>query len=752
MNIVEKYASDNIENIVKTLTQFFANIEKYVEIHDSDNIKKGSCQFKAILYAIKNQEGVKDHVRKLFNDNNSTLKMLSDKLKINNFNDILNTENIFRLVNQYIMDNFKPNSNLFLLESKTKYQNKLNFNDNFCEYGGNETLYALHQIFRIHIISFQYSDKDNTGLVAINGWYQDIGTLQLGFDFDQMKLDVDDKMYKYCIGLKNPIIYIIRYPIHYVNLVGIKKNIIKDMSSYFIYFYNYSKNDKLQDIFYAFDVFNKLKILNMHVMNKSDEWVQLKENKLIEYKVVYGNFVNPITEYEKNKKTITTIPQTKKNVEQSNNLLYFDSNKTISYNPTTLEIFDSKKNKMFKYNELFLINLTNKVSDKDIVDNYVIINLTLNDVVARGENIKNIYIKLNQNIYGFRLGFGLYPFENIKITKNINIYYFESLGFIDFILDYIIKFFGDLTIDYIKTFGVLNIKNKKKYDLQINNVVNSIGINFVRVFESNIDEFEFKTIRGYPNLGNTCYLNSVLNLLRSELLRYDKFESKIFQKLRSLVVYNQEENVDEFRMQNFVNELTKLISPDFKINCQQDAIQFLNIIFKQTSEEDIKKFWSFDRKVIINCSGDDGRFTQRDTKDKISYYLPLKYSKKNTIQNCINETLQFPSKCPKCQKDSTTTYRFEKFPNCYMFSKTFDELIKIKLEKEIELPEGDKKIKFKLKSISIRIGSEKSGHYTSIIEENNRWYSLNDDKVEEYKGNFDDIFWYLVLYQRIDKI
>src|SRR5688572_2069771 len=139
MSIVEKYASDNIENIVKTLKKFFDNIKEYVEIRDSDNVRKGSCQFKAILYAINNQQGVKDHVRKLFNVNNSILKMLSDKLKINNFNDILNTENIFRLVNQYIMDNFNPNSNLYVLNSTTKYRKKLNFKDGSCEYGGSET-------------------------------------------------------------------------------------------------------------------------------------------------------------------------------------------------------------------------------------------------------------------------------------------------------------------------------------------------------------------------------------------------------------------------------------------------------------------------------------------------------------------------------------------------------------------------------------------------------------------------------------
>lgn len=747
--VTEKWKRDNINKIRDNLLTFSEDITEYLDIHDNGR----GYQFEIISQAFNSQNDVKDHIFKEYDNKNSILRKISDKIGLNK-NDLLTPESIFVLVNYYNM-NFSKDIKYF--KSEPLFSEKLNY-ENYYSSGGNKTLYLIHFLFKINILSFEYSINEySLTSMVINGFNDyDIPN-------DNKPLKEEDKNFKNNIGINNPFILIINDNKNYYYRLLYSKNDkdIKNFTTLLILYYNCFDNDiQIHDIVNGFKIFDRFKELNTYLYDNNSK--TKKTNPLINFKSsepinseVEDNIKNgTIPKFlDTNKSQTTQIIQKKELLPTSDEIILDDKGK-IKYKPPNILVIDSKEYKYIDIFDIFYINIGTHLPK----EKHVLIDLTDRKIKLYGRS--HIFIRLGTNTYILyikpdidkKLG---NPFTNVK-ESNINFDFFEKINFIEFIIKLIMTETKTLIENNFTTF---NISIQTKYSNiistslnEIDNIIKKTRNKFENTFENKPKNFEqqktliqTKKPYGFPNIGATCYLNAILNLLRSELLQNIFKTGSIFEILKDIVENNEKKQLTPKEMELYIIRLEQKLG--FKLNCQSDVNDFLKNIFKHSGDDIKKYFFIFDEIKTITTSNNIERVENNNTY--LSYYIALTGLGKS-VQELINNYFTF-SIVNKENKNIVTKIIYGQYPNCCMFAGPVDR--KIKLDEEIELQEENKKIKFIRQSIIIRTGDKlgKFGHYTSIIKKDNKWYGLNDDIVEEYKGDFNLIF-YLALYEREKRI
>ena len=246
-------------------------------------------------------------------------------------------------------------------------------------------------------------------------------------------------------------------------------------------------------------------------------------------------------------------------------------------------------------------------------------------------------------------------------------------------------------------------------------------------------------MKGIYNIGNSCYLNSAIQMLFNsedfrEILKNTIFE-KMIDTYDTSTIYNPTavKQVVNTNMQN--NNL-------FANTDQQDSHEFIIYLFDVLDKllgKNNKLYDKFGINITTNikCKNANCQKESNNISTELFLQLPItneldlsdSYRHYKSVERLENDNAYFCERCNKkvlARKNTITT----KWPdNLIIVLKRFDYNMR-KDNRQINIPliwrHG-----YKLKGGIIHIGSYGGGHYIYFGEENNEWFIANDTTISK---------------------
>ena len=433
---------------------------------------------------------------------------------------------------------------------------------------------------------------------------------------------------------------------------------------------------------------------------------------------------------------------------------------------------------------------------KEVINNYkingknlyeLIIERLLNDeknkLKKNKEKLNKINILTNQQNNKF---ISYNELNNIKTDENI------SLNYTDEMLDYCIWYLNIKKENKMKI--IINLLNelKKEELLNNNNNISNIVVNNSKL-KINKKKSEFT---GLKNIGNTCYLNSVIQIffmipeLRFLILSIDDGKDKIKGE------YLEDDNMLHQLQILFTN---LLLSSESYVNTQNFflSLKDSNNAMMTTNQKDSQEFY------LELCDKLETMVNVLPEKFLIKNFFCGKISHKSTCNSCNNISENFEEfkslsievenlknleesltkyfseeiiedyQCSNCNKKvNLNRYtKFSELPNYLVIhlkriinNFTTDELIKVNSKFEFdtnlnlkkfsenfqssgniqynnEIKDEEEKYEYLLKAINVHMGNAEGGHYVSIIYINDKkeWYEFDDTYIREFNYNIQNL-------------
>lgn len=285
-------------------------------------------------------------------------------------------------------------------------------------------------------------------------------------------------------------------------------------------------------------------------------------------------------------------------------------------------------------------------------------------------------------------------------------------------------------------------------------------------------------LKGFQNLGNTCYLNSALqailasNVMNTSLIIYLKENRQMTQKISLMMTEYCRVLLDLFDDSpspiynpiRFKHTLD-IINPWFRGSSQHDANELLlylvNEFIDNTEDKGfvqlIKNLLFGKYKQYIYCN--ECKHINENYFNFLDVSLPIPESKNPDLEDCFMKFAQYCTlsgndmwNCPDCKKKVIAHKKMEimEVPNIAVFTlNRFKGTIKnntpVRLYHNIEL-DGKK---LKLISTVNHYGSVNSGHYVAHVTRGDTWYRADDSTISQIDQNsiLNDPSVYMAIYQ-----
>ena len=252
--------------------------------------------------------------------------------------------------------------------------------------------------------------------------------------------------------------------------------------------------------------------------------------------------------------------------------------------------------------------------------------------------------------------------------------------------------------------------------------------------------------KGFNNIGNTCYLNSGLQLFINNkelcnILLQNTSDNEIIHNINNIIItyYNNPLNIPLNTI--YIKENISKLNKVFCGNTQNDSFEFIIYFFELINNINL---YELHINCIVKCKL-KSCLNINTTIEKSNFLLLDINNNSWCLDDCyrnfkISELLYSDNKyyCDKCKdkRIASKKYNISKWPKhlIIVLKRFIHNNNSIKNNKEIIIP-LEWRHNYKLKGIIFHSGTTTSGHYVYIGNHNNKWILFNDDNTKELLNN-----------------